>query len=259
VLHNKACVIIGGTSGIGLSAAKALVREGANVVVVGRDRRKAKAAQDLLGARARVIVGNASSPETARRAIKTSLQEFQAFHALYHVAGGSGRPMGDGPLHEITDRGWDYTVELNLTSLFYSNRAAILQFREQGSPGSILNMTSVLAFHPSSKYFSTHAYAASKAAIAGLTRSAAAFYAPEKIRINALAPGLIETPMSARAQENRAIRKFMRTKQPLSRSGMGEPADLDGAAVFFLSEASRFVTGQVLVIDGGWSISEGQY
>jgi len=174
------------------------------------------------------------------------------------VAGGSGRRFGDGPLHEVTDEAWQATLELNLTSLFYSNRAAVRQFLRQKAGGSILNLGSVVAFSPSPRYFATHAYAAAKAAIIGLTRSCAGLYAPQGIRFNVIAPGLIATPMSERAQGSSEIQQFIRSKQPLDSGRIGKPDDLDAAAVFFMSDASKFVTGQVLAVDGGWSVTEGQ-
>lgn len=258
-LLNKVCVVIGGTSGLGLSAARAFVREGARVVCVGRDADKLMAVEREFGANGRVLVGDASEPATAPAAIDLALREFGGFHGLYHVAGGSGRRRGDGPMHEITDDGWDFTLRLNLTSVFYSNRAAVRQFLKQGTGGSILNCGSVLGWSPSPRFFSTHAYAAAKAAIFGLTKSAAARYAVDNIRCNALAPALVATPMSQRAQSDEAILAFIKTKQPLDGGRIGAPEDLDAAAVWFLSDESRFVTGQVLAVDGGWDVSEGQY
>ena len=256
-LQNKSLVIIGGTTGLGLSAAKAFLAEGARVVVVGRNAVSVEAAQRELGAGAKALAGDACDPATAPRAIETALREFGGFHGLYHVAGGSGRRHGDGPLHEITDEGWNFTLQENLTSLFCSNRAAAQQFLKQGTGGAVLNMASVLGFSPSPKFFSTHAYATAKAAIIGLTQSAAAHYAPRDIRFNVLAPALVATPMSARAQGDGAILNFIRTKQPLDGGRIGQPGDLDSAAVFFLGDESKFVTGQVLAVDGGWSVSEG--
>ena len=256
-LANKSLVIIGGTTGLGLSAAKAFVAEGARVVAVGRKPESVEAAQKELGASATVISGDACDASTAIHAIETSLRKFGSFHGLYHVAGGSGRKQGDGPLHEISDDGWAYTLNENLTSLFYSNRAAAQQFLKQGTGGTVLNMGSVLAFSPSTKFFSTHAYASAKAAIIGLTRSAAAYYSPRDVRFNVLAPALVATPMSQRAQSEEAILNFIKSKQPLDSGRIGQPADLDSAAVFFMSDESRFVTGQVLAVDGGWSVSEG--
>jgi len=205
------------------------------------------------------MAGEATDPGTAPAAIELALREFGRFDGLYHVAGGSGRRAGDGPLHELTDEGWDYTCRLNLTSLIYSNRAAARQFLKQNTGGSVLNIGSILAFSPSTKLFATHAYATVKAAVVGLTKSAAAYYAPQNIRFNCLLPALVETPMSQRAAGDEAIMSFVRTKQPLDGGRIGQPEDLDAAVVFFLSDASKFATGQVLAVDGGWSVTEGQY
>ena len=255
-LKEKSLVVVGGTTGLGLSAARAFVKEGARVVVVGRNRENVKAAQQQLGTPARALRGDASDPATARQAIRIARRDFGSFHGLYHVAGGSGRKHGDGALHEITDEGWSYTLNENLTSLFYSNRAAVQQFIKQGEGGTILNMSSVLGFSPSPKFFSTHTYATAKAAVIGLTQSAAAHYAPQNIRFNVVAPALVATPMSERAQGDEAILNFIRNKQPLCGGRIGQPEDLDSAAVFFMSDESRFVTGQVLAVDGGWCVSD---
>ncbi|MBM3847995.1 MAG: SDR family oxidoreductase [Verrucomicrobia bacterium] len=258
-LNNLALVVMGGTTGIGLSAAKAFVQAGAAVVAVGRNPDTVQAAAKSLGPKARCFAADASDPKTAPEVISRCIEAFGRFDGLYHVAGGSGRRMGDGPTHEITDEGWSATLHLNLDSVFYSNRAALQQFLAQGTGGAILNMGSVLGFSPSPHHFTTHAYAAAKAAIIGFSRSAAAQYAPRNIRINVIAPALVATPMSKRAQENDDILKFIATKQPLDGGRIGRPEDLDAAAVYLLSPDSRYVTGQVLAVDGGWSVSEGQY
>jgi NAD(P)-dependent dehydrogenase (short-subunit alcohol dehydrogenase family) len=258
ILTRKVLVVIGGTTGLGLSAAKAFSREGARVVVVGRNREHVRAAVKALGRRGCGLVGDAGRPNTAVRAIRTAREEFGGFHGLYHVAGGSGRRFGDGPLDRITEEGWERTLKLNLTSVFYSNRAATRQLLRQGTGGSVLNMSSVLGFSPSPRFFATHAYATTKAAIIGLTTSAAASYADRGIRFNVLAPALVATPMSQRAQADPEIMRFIATKQPLDGGRIGRPQDLDAAAVYFMSDDSRFVTGQVLAVDGGWCVSEGQ-
>lgn len=259
-LENKKLVVIGGTTGIGLSAAKAFVQSGAAVIVVGRNEENVKEAQVSLGdIHAKGICANAMEPQTAIHAIEVCLSTFGGFDGLYHVAGGSGRKMGDGPLHELSLEGWNKTLELNLTSLMLSNQAAVSQFIRQGSGGSILNMGSVLGFSPSPKHFSTHAYAAAKSAIIGFSRSVAAFYASNSIRVNVIAPALVETPMAQRAAADEAILSFIKTKQPLDGGRISHPEDLDGLAVYFMSDQSKFTTGQVVAIDGGWSISEGQY
>jgi NAD(P)-dependent dehydrogenase (short-subunit alcohol dehydrogenase family) len=258
-LDKKRIVIIGGTTGLGLSAAQAFIREGANVVVVGRDPENSERAKQVLGEQSISMVGDAIDKSTAVNAISLCEVTWGGFDGLYHVAGGSGRKFGDGPLHELTLDGWNKTLELNLTSLMLSNKAAIQVFKKNKTAGSILNMASVLGFSPSPKHFVTHAYAAAKAAIIGLTQSIAAYYAAENIRINAIAPALVETPMAQRAANDEIIQAFIKTKQPLDGGRIGAAADLDGAAVYFMSDYSKFTTGQVLAVDGGWHLSEGQY
>lgn len=256
-LQDRVVVVVGGTTGLGLSAARACVRAGANVVACGRNPESAAAAQESMGDKARVFLGDATDSTTADEAIRLALSAFGRFDALYHVAGGSGRLSGDGPLHEITDEGIDTTLRLNLVSLIYSNRAAARAFTERGAPGSVLNMGSVLGSSPSPQFFATHVYAAAKSAIIGFTKSCAAYYAPHNIRFNVVAPGLIDTPMAQRAVGSETIQRFVRGKQPLDGGRVGRPDDLDAAVVYFLSDESRFVTGQVLAIDGGWTVSEG--
>jgi NAD(P)-dependent dehydrogenase (short-subunit alcohol dehydrogenase family) len=257
-LSGRVVVIIGGTSGLGLSAAKACAAAGAELVVVGREDEFIDPARADLGTSARVMAGDAADPSTSQRAIDLAIHEFGRFDALYHVAGGSGRRMGDGPLHELTDEGWHKTIDLNATSMFYSNRAAVRQFMAQKTAGSILNLSSVLAYSPVPHHFATHAYAAAKAAAIGLTTACAASYAPHGIRFNLIAPGLVDTPMARRAAADPAIQQYIATKQPLDGGRIGRPEDLDAAVVFFLSDQSRFVTGQVLAVDGGWTVTEGR-
>ena len=259
LLKNKNIVIIGGTTGIGLSAAKAFVANGANIVTVGRSTDTVDEAKKILGKDAEVISADAVHPDTAINAINSCIQKFGDFDGLYHVAGGSGRKMGDGPLHELTLEGWNKTLEMNLTSLMLSNQAAVKKFLELNKGGTILNMGSVLGFSPSPQYFSTHAYAAAKSAVIGFTKSVAAYYAKNNIRLNVIAPSLVESPMAQRAANDEIILSFIHTKQPLDGGRIGQPEDLDGLAVYFMSEQSKFTTGQVIAVDGGWSISEGQF
>jgi NAD(P)-dependent dehydrogenase (short-subunit alcohol dehydrogenase family) len=254
-LSGKSIVVIGGTTGLGFSAARCFVRSGARVVVVGRDPGHAKSARRNLGRKARVMVGDAMNPVTATQAIGLAVEEFGRLDGLYHVAGGSGRSWGDGPLHEMTDEGWHKTIEWNLTAVMYSNRAALRTFLAQGNGGSILNMGSVLADSPSPLYFSTHAYASAKAAIVGLSKSVAACYASSGIRCNVIEPAVMDTPMARRAVTNKKILRVIKNRQPLDGGRVGQPADLDGAAAYFMSDASKFTTGQVLAVDGGWSLA----
>src|SRR5262249_52037201 len=141
---------------------------------------------------------------------------------------------------------------------FLTNRAAVQHFLGQKQPGAILNVASVLAFSPSPRLFDTIAYTAAKGGIIAMSRLAAARYALDGIRVNVIAPGLIDTPMSARAGSDPAILAYLQSKQPL-RGGPGLAEDCSDAAAFLCSDGARFVTGAVLPVDGGWSVSEGQY
>ena len=253
-LNDKKIVVIGGTSGIGLSATRAFVAQGAAVVAVGLE---PIVNPDPEG-RVHWLVGDAREESTARIAVKICQEQFGGFDGLYHVAGGSGRRFGDGPLHEMTPEAWEQTFQLNLTSLMYSNRAAVKALMDMGRGGSILNLSTALAYAPAPDYFTTHAYAAAKAAVIGFVKSTASYYARLNIRINAIAPGLVETPMSQRAMGNEAILRYVSARQPLDGGRPGQPEDLDGAAVYFMADASRFTTGQILAVDGGWGVSEGR-
>jgi NAD(P)-dependent dehydrogenase (short-subunit alcohol dehydrogenase family) len=259
LLAGKSIVIIGGTTGIGLSAARAFIDKGAKVVVVGRNKETVAGAGESLGKNAQAISGDAVDPHTAIHAIESCLAKWGSFDGLYHVAGGSGRKLGDGPLHELNLDGWNQTLNWNLTSLMLSNQAAVKKFMELKKPGTILNMASTLGFSPSPKYFSTHAYSTAKAAVIGFSRCIASYYAAKNIRINVIAPAVIETPMAQRAANDEEILSFLKTKQPLDGGRIGNTEDVDGLAIYFMSDQSRFTTGQVVAVDGGWSISDGQW
>jgi NAD(P)-dependent dehydrogenase (short-subunit alcohol dehydrogenase family) len=260
-LASKRCLIVGGTSGIGLVAARRFLEEGARVVVAGLDGPQSHEGVASLTSFGYPFFSSAcdvSDSKQVDQLFVETLTILGGLDALYHVAGISGRRHGDGPLHECTDAGWQATIDANLRSTFLTNRAAVRHFLERGQKGVILNMASVLGFAPSPHYFDTYAYAATKGGIIAMSRLAAARYAPEGIRVNVIAPALIDTPMSTRACADPDIRAFLATKQPLT-AGPGRPEDCSDAAVFLCSDEARFITGVVLPVDGGWCVSEGQY
>lgn len=256
VLQNKNIIVAGGSSGIGLEAVKFFIGQGANLVAICKnsDENLPHASKQL-----QWTFGDLRKEDTIQQAIKICIEHYSRIDGLLHVAGGSGRTFGDGPLHELTEEGWEKTIQLNATTTMLTNRAVINVMLHQNISGSIVNVSSVLASHPSPHFFSTHAYAAAKAAIIGLSKSTAAFYAEKNIRINVVSPGLVDTPMATRAKGNSSIMEFVKTKQPLDGGRISRPDDIAGMAAFLLSDQSSFITGQEILIDGGWSISDGQY
>jgi NAD(P)-dependent dehydrogenase (short-subunit alcohol dehydrogenase family) len=261
------CLIVGGTSGIGLAAARRFLDEGAKVVVAGLTPmpRAAREALEQAGplweltADVRHESQVAALFEFARQSLGGRID------VLFHAAGISGRRLGDGPLHECSDGGWSQVLEANATSAFLTNRAAVRIMRGQprregsgqGLRGTVVNLGSVLSHAPAPAHFATIAYTASKGAVRALTLAAAAQYAAQGIRFNLIEPGLIDTPMAARAVGDPAIRSYLATKQPIA-GGPGTAGDVAEAALYLCEPASRFVTGVVLNVDGGWCVSEGR-
>jgi len=256
LLAGKNLIVVGGSGGLGEASIKLLIQHGARIFATGQGLWNNSTA---FGDSLKYEELDATLEAEVDQLISMAEKELGAIHGLYHIAGGSGRKMGDGPLHQITAEGWNYTLDLNLRSVMLTNKAMIQYWLDNKLAGSILNMGSVLAFSPSAPYFSSHAYAAAKAGIEGFSKSIAAYYAKHQIRVNVIAPGLIATSMSSRAQLDPTIVEFIKTKQPLDHGRMGKPEDCAGAALFFMSDFSSFITGEVLHIDGGWHLSDGQY
>src|SRR5271166_725175 len=266
-LQGRTCLIVEGTSGIGLTTVGRFLVEGALVVVCGRSEKTVAEARAILEdvGRERVLAlaADASDPAQVEGLSQQVLASFSGrLDILYHMAGISDRRFGDAALHECTLEGRDTVLDANARSLFLTNRAAVRQvlaqpLDEHGLRGTVLNMGSVLGWSPAPDFFGTIAYSASKGAIRAMTLTAAARYARDRIRFNLIAPALIETPMAVRAVTDPAIRAYLATKQPMA-GGAGTPEDCAEAALFLCEPASRFLTGVVLNVEGGWCVSEGQ-
>jgi NAD(P)-dependent dehydrogenase (short-subunit alcohol dehydrogenase family) len=246
-------LLITGSTGIAEATALKAAQQGDSIFVISRDE------SHCLDLCARLpesgyYACDLREESAVAEALTVCLNRFGGVDAVFNVAGISGRRQGDGPLHECTAEGWDVTLDSNVRSMFLVCRGVLRHWLDTGRPGTILNMSSVLAFSPEAQHFATHAYAASKGAIISMSLAMAAYYARHKIRVNVIAPGLVRTPMSARAQSDEDVLKFIAHKQPLS-GGMLDAGDVAETALFLLGKQARHITGQVVSVDGGWTVS----
>jgi NAD(P)-dependent dehydrogenase (short-subunit alcohol dehydrogenase family) len=255
-------ILVTGASGIAAAGARLFGRSGASVFVVSRTESKCVQLADEVreaGGTCEWACADLTDELQADAAVDACLQQFDRIDGLFAVAGGSGRRFGDGPIHEMPLEGWEETIKLNGHPAFLAARDSVRAMRNQepneaGSRGSIVIVSSVLAAHPVPSFFATHAYAAVKGAEISLATAMAAYYAPDGIRVNVIAPGLVRTPMAERAAEDPAIVAYAARKQPLA-GGLLESPDVAAAGAFLLGDDSRHITGQVLAVDGGWGVT----
>jgi NAD(P)-dependent dehydrogenase (short-subunit alcohol dehydrogenase family) len=255
-------ILVTGSTGMAAAAAERFATEGAAVFVTSRTEshcRDLATRISAAGGRVAVRAADLTDETEVEAAVGACVEAFGRIDGLFSVAGGSGRRFGDGPIHEVSGDAWDATLALNLRTQALACGAVVRRMREQapnesGTRGSILLMGSVTATDPVSELFGTHAYAAAKGAVTALMTAMAATYLPDRIRVNAVAPSLTRTPMADRAAGDERILAFARRKQPLA-GEMLDPDEVAQAAVYFLSDESRTVTGQLLKVDGGWSVN----
>jgi NAD(P)-dependent dehydrogenase (short-subunit alcohol dehydrogenase family) len=233
-------LVTGAGGGIGGAVTRAFAAAGHAVLAVDRDVTGVPGAE-------RVVTHVADLADDGQ--VRDAVGRLGRLDVVVCAHGGSGRRLGDGPVDECTEAGWDGTLELNLKTVYLVCHHAVPLLRAGGG-GAIVNVASVLGLVGGDRDFATHAYAASKGAVIALTRSMAVAYAHEGIRCNVVCPGLIATPMSARAQADSAIRERLGELQPLT-GDLGRPEDV-AEAVLYLATA-RFATGAVLTVDGGWT------
>lgn len=249
----KEVLLVTGSSGIAAATVR-MWGAVARVFVAGINAEECQALAADLGEASWAAV-DVRDETAVRSAVGACLKRFGRIDALFNVAGVSARSCGDGPLHRCTTKAWNSVMEVNAKGTFLMCREVLGVWTRNSQPGAILNTGSVLARHPQRDHFATVGYAASKGAIEALSLAAAAYYAPHCIRINVIAPGLVRTPMSARAQANPQIVDYMSRKQPLTR-GMLSAEDVAKTACFLLGRESSPITGQIVTVDGGWAVSE---
>ena len=255
-------VAVTGASGIAAAGARRFAEEGAAVFVISRRAEPCAALAEEIrasGGHCEWAVADLQDEPATVAAFADCIARLGRLDGLFAVAGGSGRRFGDGPIHEVPLEGWDATLALNGRPPFLAAREATKAMLDQpprasGIRGAIVLVTSVLANHPST-LFATHSYAAVKGAEVSLTKAMAAYYGEHLIRVNAVAPGLIRTPMAERAATDPTSVAYASRKQPLA-AGLLPPEDVAAAGLFLLSDEARYITGQVIGVDGGWGVTE---
>jgi len=260
-MTDRRTYLITASSGIGAETARQLSGPNACFYLVSKDEEGCRAlASDLesRGSEAAFTTGDLTDPRVAPLAVQSCVERFGRIDALFNVAGISGRSHGDGPIDQCTEEGWQTTLEANATTQYRVCREVIrVMLRQQpgsnGQRGVVLNMSSILALDPDARHFDTVAYAASKGAILAMSKNMAASYANRRIRVNVIAPGLVRTPMSARASSDPKITEYMKYRQPLLEDVI-PVEDVGATCVYLLTDASRSTTGQVIKVDGGWSL-----
>lgn len=245
--------LITGSSGIAAATACLAVRHGGVAFLIGKNAEECSRLSAELGG-SEFAVADVSDENGVKNAIRACLSRYGRIDAVFNVAGLSGRSLGDGPLHECSTAAWQTLMAVHAQGTFFVCREVLQNWMESKHPGVILNMGSVLARYPERRFFATHAYPASKGAVESMTLAAAGYYAPHKIRLNVLAPSLVRTPMSARAQSNPEIVEFMKQKQPL-KGDLIDADEIARIAHFYLSEDSFPITGDVVRVDAGWAVT----
>lgn len=249
----KEVLLVTGSSGIAAATARMWAAENP-VFVVGINEAECRALAAQLE-EADFAAADVRDEAAVHNAVSACLNRFGRIDAVFNVAGISARSAGDGPLHECKSEAWETVMDVNAKGTFLVCREVLGVWMRQKQAGVILNTGSVLAQYPQRDHFATVGYAASKGAIEAMSLSAAAYYAPSGIRVNVIAPGLVNTPMSARAQSDTRIRDYMAHKQPLTK-GLLSTDDIAKTACFLLGRDSSPITGQIVTVDGGWTVSE---
>lgn len=246
-------LLITGSSGIAAATARLAADRAIQVFLVGNRENECKELCEQIP-NSGYAAADVSDYQAVQDAVAACIHKYGTVDAVLNVAGISGRSLGDGPLHECTPQAWEALMNIHAGGTFHVCREVLRHWMSASRKGAVLNTGSVLARSPEREFFATHAYAASKGAIESLSLAAAAYYAPYGIRVNVIAPGLVRTPMSARAQTNDKILAFLAHKQPL-KGGFVEAEEIARIALFLLSDESIPITGEIIRVDAGWAVT----
>ena len=245
-LQNKVAIITGGTTGIGRDSAVLFAEAGAKVVIAGRREKEGAETMDLVreaGGEGFFVKTDVSKSADVQALVRKAVEKYGRIDCAFNNAGIEG---GIKPIGEQTEDEWDQVIDINLKGVWLCLKYEIQQMLKQGTGGAIVNMSSVAGLMG---FAGAEPYCASKHGVIGLTRTAALEYATQKIRVNAVCPAVIETPMGDRIFGEKAMHDFAVGLHPLGR--FGSPREISEAVLWLCSERSAFVTGAHFVLDGG--------
>ena len=248
-LKDKKAIVTGAASGIGREIACLFAAEGAKVIAADVN----ESGLNETCAHSETIksaVADVGVSDSVKGFFESACSKLGGLDILVCAAGVVGSKYGDGPAGECSEQGWDHVMNINLKGVWRCCRYAIPVMLDNGG-GSIITLSSITALCPPTEFFRSHAYMTSKGGVTTLTKAIAAYYGRKAIRANTIAPGMIDTPMSKRMQGSPEIMEYLEARQLLGKLGMS--ADVAAAALFLAGNESRFITGTVLPVDGGWS------
>ena len=236
LLENKVALITGGGSGLGLAAAKTFIAEGAKVMILDYNPASESVAEEI---GAKFFAGDVSKAESVEAAVKATVEAF----GRLDIAVASAGVGGEGDVVTSTVDNWTKTNGIDYDGVFYTNKYAIAQMLEQGEGGSVINLASMFGMVAVSNNI---AYSASKGGVVNMTRAAGTMYAKDGVRVNAVAPGVIETPLIPAE----ALKQYS-ALHPMGR--VGQPQEVADLITFLASDKSKFITGAIIPIDGGYT------
>jgi dihydroanticapsin dehydrogenase len=243
-LDGKVALVTGGSRGIGYAAAKILSENGATVIITGKDtQRLEKSSSEITNCIG--IAGDIQNTNDVKNIVKKTIEQFGRLDILVNNAGIFPQIK---QLHEIEEEEWNKVIDVNLTGQFRFTKEAIPHL--QKTSGSIINISSDAGLK-AYQGFNADAYSATKAALIILTKCWALEYAKDKIRVNCICPGVVDTDMTKPFLKTQNDREFMDNEHPIGR--IGQPEEVAKAIIYFASDDASWTTGAVLAVDGGQS------
>ena len=242
---DKVALITGGASGIGLAIARRLHEEGARIVVADLHSDRLRELRDEFGERFLGVQSDVTRETDIEAMMERAVESFGAVHCAFNVAGAS-RP---GYIVDLAESDWDFTVDLCLKGVFLGMKHQARQMIRQGG-GAIVNVASLNAHVP---MHAGAAYVAAKAGVEMLTKNGALEFAADGIRVNAILPGLVQTPLTRRHFDNQDAHAAFVERIPLGRAA--QPEEMAGPALFLASDDASYVSGASLLVDGAWAVS----